>query len=116
MANKFDSLTIEQSNLIVLKTLCILDDNRYSQLANWPFEDISINDLFAHIKVIHSSLTLRENFINFCLDHIRDNKKRYSIIEGIMNMITLFENLERYEDCIILKNIKDNILLDLQRV
>ena len=46
MANKFDSLTIEQSNLIVLKTLCILDDNRYSQLANWPFEDISINDFF----------------------------------------------------------------------
>ena len=116
MANKFDSLTIEQSNLIVLKTLCILDDNRYSQLVNWPFEDISINDFFTQIKVIHSSLTLREKFINFCLDYIRDNKKKYSIIEGIINMITLFENLERYEDCIILKNIKDNILLDLQRV
>ena len=116
MENKFDSLTIEQSNLIILKTLCILDDNRYSQLVNWPFEDISIDDLFAQIKVIYSNLTLREEFIDFCLDYILDNKKRYSIIEGIINMITLFENLERYEDCIILKNIKDNILLDLQRV
>ena len=116
MENKFDSLTIEQSNLIILKTLCILDDNRYSQLVNWPFEDISIDDLFAQIKVIYSNLKLREEFIDFCLDYIRDNKKRYSIIEGIINMITLFENLERYEDCIILKNIKDNILLDLQRV
>jgi len=116
MDNKFDDLTIEQSNSIVLKTLCILDDNRYSQLANWPFEDISVNDLFAQIKAIHSNLTLREKFINSCLDHIGDSKKRYSVIEGIMNMITLFENLERYEDCIVLKNIKDNILLDLQRI
>ena len=30
--------------------------------------------------------------------------------------IILFEELERYEDCIVLKNIKDSILLDLQRV
>ena len=116
MNNKFDHLTIEQSNLIVLKTLCILDDSRYSQLAKWPFEDISINDLFAQIKAINSNLNLRENFINFCLNHITNSQKRYSVIEGIINMITLFENLERYEDCIVLKNIKDNILLDLQRI
>ena len=116
MENKFNYLTIEQSNLIVLKTLCILDEKRYSQLENWPFEDISLDDLFTQIKEINSSISLREKFVKFCLDSIDNSKKRYSIIEGILNMITIFENLERYEDCIVLKSIKDNILLDLQRI
>ena len=58
---------------------------------------------------------LKENFVKFCLNHI-EKKKQYSVIEGILHMIILFEELERYEDCIVLKNIKDSILLDLQRV
>lgn len=116
MDNKFDYLTVEQSHLIVLKTLCILDDKRYSQLENWPFEDISIDDLFGQIKHIQSSAILKEKFIQCCLGNINEGKKEYSIIEGILNMITLFENLERYEDCIVLKNIKDSILLDMSRV
>tara|TARA_B100001250_G_C19756060_1_gene770147 strand:- start:1151 stop:1501 length:351 start_codon:yes stop_codon:yes gene_type:complete len=115
MDNKFDHLTAEQSNLIILKALCILEEKKYSQLANWPFEDISIDDVFNHIKYIYSDLVIKDKFIKFCLSHI-EKKKQYSLIEGIFNLITLFEDLERYEDCIVLKNIKDSILLDLQRV
>ena len=113
--NKFNHLTVEQSNLILLKALCILEDNKYSQLANWPFEDLSIDDVFSQIHSIYSSLNLRESFVKFCSNHI-EKKKQYSVVEGICNLLILFEELERYEDCIILKNIKNNILLDMQRV
>jgi len=115
MNTKSENLTIEQSNLIVLKALCILEDKKYSQLANWPFEDISLDDIFNQIQNIYSSLELKDNFVKFCLNHI-EKKKQYSVIEGIINLTNLFEDLERYEDCIVLKNIKDTILLDLQRV
>lgn len=115
MNKQLENLTIEQSNLIVLKALCILEDKKYSQLANWPFEDISLDDIFNQIKNIYSSLDLKDNFVQFCLNHI-EKKKQYSVIEGIINLTNLFEELERYEDCIVLKNIKDTILLDLQRV
>lgn len=107
-----DTLTEKQSSLIILKTLCVLGDSKYSQLACWPFEDITINDLFFQIKKMYSNITLREKFIKFCLRDI-GKKKRYSIIDGILNLLNLFESLERYEDCIILKNLKDSILLDL---
>ena len=50
MDNKFNHLTTEQSNLIILKALCILEEKKYSQLANWPFEDISIDDIFNQIQ------------------------------------------------------------------
>ena len=113
--NKLDDLTVEQANLIVLKVLCILEDKRYSQLANWPFEDISVDDLFSHINKMYANTSLKENFVKFCLNHI-EKKKQYSVIEGILNLLNLFEYLERYEDCIVLKNIKDSILLDLQHV
>ena len=115
MKDKLNHLTVEQSNLIVLKALCILEDKKYSQLANWPFEDISLDDIFNQIKNIYGSLELKDNFVQFCLNHI-EKKKQYSVIEGLINLINLFEDLERYEDCIVLKNIKDSILLDLQRV
>ena len=115
MNNKFDRLSVEQSNLIVLKALCILEEKKYSQLANWPFEDISIDDIFYQIQKIYANQKLKENFVKFCLNHI-EKKKQYSVIEGILNLLNLFEDLERYEDCIILKNIKDTILLDLQTV
>ena len=113
--NKFSNLTIEQSNLILLKALCILEEKKYSQLVHWPFEDISIDDVFSQIYTIYSDLTLRQSFIQFCLNHI-EKKKQYSVIEGMCNLLILFEELERYEDCIVLKNIKNSILLDLQRV
>tara|TARA_B100001250_G_scaffold414504_1_gene453367 strand:+ start:6146 stop:6496 length:351 start_codon:yes stop_codon:yes gene_type:complete len=115
MNNRFNNLTTEQSNLIILKTLCILEERKYSQFVNWPFEDISINDIFNQINKIYSDSSIKDKFIRFCLTHI-EKKKQYSVIEGILNLILLFEELERYEDCIILKNIKDSILLDLQRV
>ncbi len=115
MNNKFDRLSVEQSNLIVLKALCILEEKKYSQLANWPFEDISIDDIFYQIKKIYFSNSLKERFVKFCLNHI-EKKKQYSVIEGILNFTILFEDLERYEDCVVLKNIKDSILIDLETV
>ena len=111
MIHKLDKLTVEQTNLIVLKVLCILEDKKYSQLANWPFEDISVDDLFYQVNKMYSNNSLKENFVKFCLNHI-EKKKQYSVIEGILNLLQLFEDLERYEDCIVVKNIKDSILLD----
>ena len=115
MSQKLHDLTLEQSNLIILKVLCILEDVKYSQLINWPFEDLSLDDIFNQIKKIYGDNNRKAAFISFCLSHI-ERKKQYSLIEGMLNLIKLFENLERYEDCIILKNIKDTILLDLQTV
>ena len=113
MINKFDNLSVEQTNLVVLKVLSILEEKKYSQLVNWPFEDISLDDLFYQLKNIYSSSILKGEFIKFFLEKI-NKKKQYSVIEGIFNLIRVFEDLERYEDCIILKDIEDNILLDLQ--
>tara|TARA_B100000427_G_scaffold298661_1_gene279817 strand:+ start:126 stop:479 length:354 start_codon:yes stop_codon:yes gene_type:complete len=113
MNNKFNNLTSEQSNLIILKVLCILEDERYRKSYNWPFEDLSIDDVFYSINKIYSDINKKQKFIDFCLSHI-EKKKQYSLIEGIFNLIFIFEELERYEDCIVLKGIKDNILLDLQ--
>ena len=109
----FDNLSEEQANLVVLKVLCILEDEKYRKIHNWPLEDISIDDLFKQIQKIYLDKNLKNNFIKFCLNHI-DKKKHYSLIEGFFNLIMLFEYLERYEDCIVLKNIKDTILLDMQ--
>ena len=109
----FENLNEEQCNLVVLKILCILEDTKYRNIYNWPFDDISIDDLFDQIKKVHSDKYLSKNFIKFCLNHI-EKKKQYSLIEGFFNLILLFEYLERYEDCIVLKNIKDEILIDMQ--
>tara|TARA_B100000902_G_C27208945_1_gene863248 strand:- start:45 stop:392 length:348 start_codon:yes stop_codon:yes gene_type:complete len=109
----FNNLSQEQANLVVLKVLCILEDEKYREMENWPFEDISMNDLFKQVQKVYSDKNLKQNFIKFCLNHI-EKKKQYSLIEGFFNLILLFENLERYEDCIVLKNIKDEILLDLK--
>ena len=108
----FDNLSEEQANLVVLKVLCILEDEKYRKIHNWPFEDISINDLFKQVQRVYSDNNLKNNFIQFCLNHI-EKKKQYSVIEGFFNLILLFEELERYEQCIVLKNIKDQILIDL---
>ena len=35
------------------------------------------------------------------------------LLEIVASVIFILEDLERYEDCLILKNIKDRILLDL---
>tara|TARA_Y100001954_G_C15398158_1_gene401345 strand:+ start:187 stop:534 length:348 start_codon:yes stop_codon:yes gene_type:complete len=113
MEKTFDNLSEEQANLVVLKVLCILEDEKYRKIYNWPLEDISIDDLFKQIQKIYLDNNLKNNFIKFCLNHI-DKKKQYSLIEGFFNLIMLFEYLERYEDCIVLKNIKDKILLDMQ--
>jgi hypothetical protein len=113
MTNRFKNLSQEQSSLVVLKVLCILEEKRYSSLCQWPFEDISIDDLFDYIKQTYSDKSLKDKFVQFCLSHI-EKKKQYSLIEGLFNLIAIFEELERYEDCIVLKNIKDTILLDLQ--
>ena len=113
MSVKLNNLTPEQGNLVVLKVLCILEDKKYQNVHYWPFEDISVDDLFLQINKIYSSRELKARFIKFCLDHI-EKKKQYAVIEGFFNLILLFESLERYEDCIILKNIKDSILLDLK--
>ena len=113
MVNKFENLSVEQSNLVILKVLCIIEDKDYCKIYNWPFEDISIDDLFNQINKIYSDKDLKQIFIDFCLRHI-EKKKQYSLIEGLFNLITIFEELERYEECIVLKNIKDYILLDLQ--
>ena len=113
MTSNFKKLSQEQSNLVVLKVLCILEDKRYRSLCEWPFEDISIDDLFDYMKETYSDNSLKDGFVQFCLSHI-EKKKQYSLIEGFFNLIAIFEELERYEDCIILKNIKDTILLDLQ--
>ena len=113
MDKKFENLNEEQLNLILLKVFCILDQEKYKDLYNWPFEDISLEEIFEQINRIYSNKILKDGFIQFCLNHI-EKKKQYSLIEGFFNLINLFEKLERYEDCIVLKDIKDNILLDLQ--
>ncbi|MBF26072.1 MAG: hypothetical protein CMP49_06145 [Flavobacteriales bacterium] len=110
-----DSLNTESVNLFLLKALCILEGKKYSQLASWPFEDISIDDIFVQIRKICSSNLLIEEFVTFCIKHIK-TKNKYSVIEGLLNYIRLFEELERYEDCIILKKLRDNILLNLQSI
>jgi len=109
----FENLSEEQANLVVLKVLCILEDEKYRKINNWPFEDISMDDLFKQVQKVYSDNNLKHNFIKFCLNHI-EKKKQYSLIEGFFNLILLFEYLERYEDCIVLKNIKDEILIDMQ--
>ena len=109
----FDKLTQEQSNLVVLKVLCILEDEKYRIPLEWPFEDISVEDILMQIKKVYSDVKLKDSFVKFCLNHI-EKKKQFSLIEGFFNLIYLFENLERYEDCIILKKIKDKILVDLK--
>ena len=77
MNNKFENLSGEQSNLVVLKVLCTLEDKRYRKIYNWPFKDISIDNLFQHIKKTYSSNLLKKNFIEFCLNHIEKKKQYY---------------------------------------
>lgn len=113
MSKKFHNLSEEQANLVVLKVLCILEDEQYKKLFNWPFEDISIDDLFNQINKVYADRKLKKRFVDFCLNHIA-TKKQYSLIEGFFNLICIFEDLEKYEECIVLKNIKDSILLDLK--
>ena len=115
MVEKVNHLDTGPANLFILKVLSILSDRRYSQLVYWPFENISLDALCFEIIKINQDYILKKDFIKFCLQYMQ-KKKHYSIIEGIINLMRLCEELERYEDCIVLKEIKDDILLDLTPV
>ena len=107
-----DNLTMQESHLVVTKTLSVLGNLECTQMAEWPFEDLSLNDLFFKIEKIYSNADLKKGFIEFCVSEIK-NKNSYLIIEGFFRVLKLFESLERYEDCVILKDIKDSVLLDV---
>ena len=109
------SLTLEEYSQFFLRMLSILGEEKYSQLVYWPFEDISIDDLSLQFYKVQNDVLLKKSFIKYALLHI-NKKKNYLIIEGFLNLIQIFEYLERYEDCIILKDIKDSILIDLKPV
>ena len=109
--NMLDHLTVQESYLVATKTLSILGNLDCSQMAEWPFEDLSLNDLFFQIEKIYSNVDLKKDFIEFCVSEIK-TKNSYLIVEGFFRLLKLFESLERYEDCVILKDIKDSLLLD----
>ena len=110
--NMLDHLTMQESNLVVTKTLRVLGKLECSQMAEWPFEDLSLNDFFFQIQKIYSNVNLRKDFIEFCVSEIK-TKNSYLIIKGFFRLLKLCESLERYEDCVILKDIKDSVLLDV---
>ena len=109
------SLTLEEYNQFFLRMLSVLGEEKYSQLAYWPFEDISIDELSLQFYKFQNDEILKKSFVKYAHIHI-NKKKNYLIIEGFLNLIKIFESLERYEDCVILKAIKDSILIDLKPV
>ncbi|MAQ31942.1 MAG: hypothetical protein CMD26_04355 [Flavobacteriales bacterium] len=111
-ADILDHLTAQKSSLVVISVLNVLGNLECSRMADWPFEDLSLSEFVLQVQKIYSNIDLKNDLIQCCVNEIK-NKNSYLIIEGGFRLLKLLESLERYEDCIILKDIKDSVLLDV---
>jgi len=83
---RFENLSEEHSNAIIIKVLTVLEDKKYLDLNIWPFKDVSVDDVFNLIHTIYNSKLLIDNFVKCCLNNI-ESEKKYSLIDGLINLI-----------------------------
>lgn len=104
-----NNLDKKELNEFVLQCLALMNKrskdkiNENNELNYLLFEKINeIN------KSIEQKILLSESFRK-----ISNKKTKYKIMEGFFELIYFFENNEEYENCAILKKVKDSLLIDL---
>tara|TARA_B100000965_G_C19551202_1_gene740119 strand:- start:886 stop:1248 length:363 start_codon:yes stop_codon:yes gene_type:complete len=107
------NISSKQANVIILEILSLIKDFGQIEYINWPYEDLSVDDIFRYLKMMYYDEFLKNDFIKHFINEL-NKKKQYSTIEGFFSLIKYFEHEERYEDCLLLKNIKDHLLYDME--
>ena len=106
-------ISSEKANIIILQVLTLVKDYSHIDYQNWPYDDLSVNDIFNYLRIMYDDPFLKNEFITYFTKKL-DKKKQFKSIEGFFSLIKFFEYEERYEDCVILKNLKDNLLFDME--
>jgi hypothetical protein len=70
------------------------------------------NLLFEKINKINNSIE-RKILLSESFRKIIDKKRKYKIMEGFFELIYFFEKNEEYENCAVLKKVKDSLLIEL---
>lgn len=99
-----NNLSEEEINSFVFKFLSLLK-NGVSDKKQELYEILNIK--LSEIKSSHKRMKMLS-------DKFKKEKKSYknNIIEGLFELISFYEGEEEYENCAMLKKIKDNLLMD----
>tara|TARA_B100000945_G_scaffold170679_1_gene136793 strand:+ start:268 stop:597 length:330 start_codon:yes stop_codon:yes gene_type:complete len=100
-----NNLSEEELNEFVFKFLSLLK-NGVSDHKEELFE--VINEKLSDINSSHKRLRM----LNDKFKKITRKSYKQNIIEGLFELISFFEKEEEYENCAMLKKIKDNLLMD----
>ena len=68
--------------------------------------------LFQKINEINNSIE-QKILLSESFRKISNKKTKYKIMEGFFELIYFFEENEEYENCAVLKKVKDSLLIDL---
>jgi len=101
-----NNLTEEEINSFVLKFLDLLNRDKLQVQ-----QDLYVV-LFEKINEINNS-SVRRGAFNAKFQKIKNQEKKHSVIEGFFQLISFFEEEEKYEKCAMLKKVKDFLLMDL---
>ena len=112
-----DSSIIDVNNLgekelseFVLQCLSLMSTDLKKDKLNQNDELVYV--LFEKINDINKSIE-RKILLNESFRKISNKKTKYKIMEGFFELIYFFEENEEYENCAILKKVKDGLLIDL---
>ena len=100
-----NNLSDEETNQFALKFLSLLK-NKINNDKEELYEVLK-----EKLKEIYTS-HLRIKMLSDSFREIKNKSHKNNIIEGLFELILFFEISEEYESCVILKKIKDNLLMD----
>ena len=105
-----NNLGEKELNEFVLQCLSLMSKDMKERKINQNDELIYL--LFEKINDINESIE-RKILLNESFRKISNKKTKYKIMEGFFELIYFFEENEEYENCAILKKVKDSLLIDL---
>tara|TARA_Y100001968_G_C19358050_1_gene718257 strand:+ start:121 stop:468 length:348 start_codon:yes stop_codon:yes gene_type:complete len=104
-----NNLGEKELNEFVLQCLSLMSENsKKDTIQNDKFHKL----LFDKINEINNSIE-RKILLNESFRKIANKKRKYKIMEGFFELISFFEEYEEYENCAVLKKVKDGLLIDL---
>tara|TARA_B100001250_G_C19070604_1_gene474141 strand:+ start:122 stop:511 length:390 start_codon:yes stop_codon:yes gene_type:complete len=105
-----NNLGEKELNEFVLQCLSLMSKDMKERELNQNDELIYL--LFEKINDINESIE-KKILLSESFRKISNKKTKYKIMEGFFELIYFFEENEEYENCAILKKVKDSLLIDL---
>jgi len=104
-----NNLDKKELNEFVLQCLALMSKKNKEKINNKN----ELNQiLFQKISEINNSIE-QKILLSESFRKISNKKMKYKIMEGFFELIYFFEKNEEYENCAVLKKVKDSLLIDL---